>query len=104
MSDPRSGRRVRAEEISERTLVETLTKIKKKLKYGEMGTATANTIFPVGHPDHRASSDASVETPSESKETRTHEFQFQTLNIRATVQAVHQSLYDVTVPNFRSYV
>ena len=54
ISDPRSGRRLRAEEISERTLAETQTKIKKKLKNW---TATANTIFPVGHSDHRASSD-----------------------------------------------
>ncbi|CAK8685101.1 unnamed protein product [Clavelina lepadiformis] len=66
-----------------------------------MGTVTANTVFPVGYPDHRASSDAPVETPSESKETRTHDIQFQTLNTRATVQAVQPSLYDDRLKPFK---
>ena len=91
MSNPRSGRRVRAEGTSERTSVENQTKINKKQKYSEVETVTAYTIFPAGDPDQEASSNASVETPSKSKGKRTHEFQLQTLNTRTTVQAVQQT-------------
>ena len=77
---------------------------KKKQKYGDFGTKTAHSIFPLGHPGHGANSNVPVETLSESKETRTREIRSQTLDTRVTVRFVQQLLYDVDVPNFRSYI
>ena len=76
----------------------------KKQKNGDFGTRTTHSIFPIGNPGHRANSNVPVETLSESKETRTREVRSQTLDIRDTVRFVQQLLYDVDVPNFRSYI